>query len=772
MINNKNNLDKLFEGLKQEKPLLSANEIQQIILNIEQNEIKSIKKNKIMTQSIFSFITLVVISTTLILFNNNPSNTENLSNQTDEIADTRIESEQIASDKLQTDKVTRDSIHRLTSNAQSKDFQNQFRLNNFTDFPIATSGSKYNVGSFSKAITPKNVEITDLNNDPILKTIGLNKQEMAKLGIYTKADYLLLELQNNQTGKFKAEFRKPDALSTTIESTFGLSKLNIPIPLYITGFDEYYTNISYEKNFLQFNKEISQLLPVSIKLENGDSLLLWYENSQSLIKLLPIDYQEILRNNEKHFAYFGEMKHYSFNKNPVRMDETYSISVNPMQVLNPSSDLLFKLGIKSTNPIHYYRRNGLSKLEFTNNGFKSFSNSRHTHKIAKSLKSLFPSYITKEKITNEYLLSYGHQGRYNVLQNFLIDKTHLIALKVKASENENILFWYKPEAFLLKELNENDQVQVAAYLALRNDNATENIKIENKVKQPLTYAEIAGIKKPTLSEIKSIELKPEQLAKLGIFITDNGIRHYIKVTIQGKEKLLSTKYSKFGSEVDLLYDSNTINNNFSSILPREISDIHGHKRAIINPETNQEYVLERLIPILVTSKEAYLTKDKLLNRHLPDLIFWYEPEESFLALLEERMKIKITEELEALQCKRMNDIINKTETSCNEKLPSQCDYVNLCETNLKGIVNKYKIYPNPATDIINIEILAKSEGTAQIGIYSLNGASADKVTEMKINKGKNLLEIRIKHLVDGIYVLKLKTNASDQITERILIKNN
>ena len=82
MINNKNNLDKLFEGLKQEKPLLSANEIQQIILNIEQNEIKSIKKNKIMTQSIFSFITLVVISTTLILFNNNPSNTENLSNQT------------------------------------------------------------------------------------------------------------------------------------------------------------------------------------------------------------------------------------------------------------------------------------------------------------------------------------------------------------------------------------------------------------------------------------------------------------------------------------------------------------------------------------------------------------------------------------------------------------------------------------------------------------------------------------------------------------------
>ena len=82
-------------------------------------------------------------------------------------------------------------------------------------------------------------------------------------------------------------------------------------------------------------------------------------------------------------------------------------------------------------------------------------------------------------------------------------------------------------------------------------------------------------------------------------------------------------------------------------------------------------------------------------------------------------------------------------------------------------INELKIYPNPAKNIVNLEIKLKSKSEVNICIYSINGQI---IKEIKKNVGSVINEsIDISKISSGIYYIRVATNESVRF-EKLVIK--
>ncbi len=72
----------------------------------------------------------------------------------------------------------------------------------------------------------------------------------------------------------------------------------------------------------------------------------------------------------------------------------------------------------------------------------------------------------------------------------------------------------------------------------------------------------------------------------------------------------------------------------------------------------------------------------------------------------------------------------------------------------KKAISQINVYPNPAKEMINIELDANSYSTVNIEIYNLIG---EKVLELQpsVSEGDNLVSVLINNLLDGVYLLKV-----------------
>jgi len=80
----------------------------------------------------------------------------------------------------------------------------------------------------------------------------------------------------------------------------------------------------------------------------------------------------------------------------------------------------------------------------------------------------------------------------------------------------------------------------------------------------------------------------------------------------------------------------------------------------------------------------------------------------------------------------------------------------------------FKVYPNPTSDFINIEINPADTGRINIGLFDSSGAKVlDKTTGYQ-----PVLQVNINDLASGIYLLKISFTADDQLckTEKIIKK--
>jgi hypothetical protein len=78
-----------------------------------------------------------------------------------------------------------------------------------------------------------------------------------------------------------------------------------------------------------------------------------------------------------------------------------------------------------------------------------------------------------------------------------------------------------------------------------------------------------------------------------------------------------------------------------------------------------------------------------------------------------------------------------------------------------------KIYPEPASDIIHIDVTNVSAATkCTMSFVNLTGAII-KRSELILNKGDNIIDVNISSLAKGVYLLKISSNES-QVVERVI----
>lgn len=73
----------------------------------------------------------------------------------------------------------------------------------------------------------------------------------------------------------------------------------------------------------------------------------------------------------------------------------------------------------------------------------------------------------------------------------------------------------------------------------------------------------------------------------------------------------------------------------------------------------------------------------------------------------------------------------------------------------------WKLFPNPATDKLNIEFISRISGATTFHVYNINGQRAIRSTQ-EAAEGMNLFSIHTADLSSGVYILEISTEAETQ----------
>ncbi len=79
-----------------------------------------------------------------------------------------------------------------------------------------------------------------------------------------------------------------------------------------------------------------------------------------------------------------------------------------------------------------------------------------------------------------------------------------------------------------------------------------------------------------------------------------------------------------------------------------------------------------------------------------------------------------------------------------------------------------RIFPNPASDFIQIEIDANSTGNLNIELISLNGSLINSISN-DVNSGLTTLEMDVRDVVSGIYFIKISKDGTNHF-EKVIIR--
>jgi hypothetical protein len=92
--------------------------------------------------------------------------------------------------------------------------------------------------------------------------------------------------------------------------------------------------------------------------------------------------------------------------------------------------------------------------------------------------------------------------------------------------------------------------------------------------------------------------------------------------------------------------------------------------------------------------------------------------------------------------------------------------VGIEETSL--FANELNLYPNPTSNIINIDYSLNSNADVNITIYDLSGRIVDSQFASG-STGNNRKRIDVTELQPGLYILELIANQKDKIVKRFNI---
>jgi len=95
----------------------------------------------------------------------------------------------------------------------------------------------------------------------------------------------------------------------------------------------------------------------------------------------------------------------------------------------------------------------------------------------------------------------------------------------------------------------------------------------------------------------------------------------------------------------------------------------------------------------------------------------------------------------------------------------------ITEENQISLVSKTEMYPNPATDVVNFNIDATSNGVVELTIYSIDGKIVKESKGLNVENGTNSFTENVSNLNNGIYLVRITNSTSNEVITKRLIKN-
>ncbi|MFP4529532.1 MAG: T9SS type A sorting domain-containing protein [Candidatus Kapaibacterium sp.] len=211
---------------------------------------------------------------------------------------------------------------------------------------------------------------------------------------------------------------------------------------------------------------------------------------------------------------------------------------------------------------------------------------------------------------------------------------------------------------------------------------------------------------------------------------------------------------RYGNELFKEFYEFNINQSMERWRLREANDTAGLEKNERYRTELQRLVYSRLIPVKMPRNED------------SEFIFFFVPNEEFLAKVPERYRDQLRREIAI-----MNDIqINGQPAyeACKGFTEEQ-SYLDVCRQQ-SGALQRLSVFPNPAISSGKCTYLLSEERSVSLSIHDVNGSHLITVINNQVQSiGEQELILDLSDLENGIYLLAISTNRGEQVVTRLIV---
>jgi hypothetical protein len=298
----------------------------------------------------------------------------------------------------------------------------------------------------------------------------------------------------------------------------------------------------------------------------------------------------------------------------------------------------------------------------------------------------------------------------------------------------NRIYWFAPVAGVFDSLPDRYQYLKSTYSSLRC----------LKKKFPHNHYVNYWDKNMILGEFRLLTLSKEELAKIGV-IFDNDSNGYKIINPATKKKYYTVRQEMANrSMVSISRDSV-----FPASMPVLKTDEKARGQYFFQRDAKDfQYIADVLVPVKIPLNE-YLKGFDYYD------IYWYNPTDSFVTLLPERIRNTLKAEKESI----LKNTIVSTSNSCI--------YFEACQSTLH--LDDFMIFPNPAIQTVTVQFSVNQDIVGHISLSNMAGVNIKQLTaNTNIKSGFHSYQIDLSGLPSGIYLLTVVSDKGFK-TKRLII---
>lgn len=219
------------------------------------------------------------------------------------------------------------------------------------------------------------------------------------------------------------------------------------------------------------------------------------------------------------------------------------------------------------------------------------------------------------------------------------------------------------------------------------------------------------------------------------------------------------------SGVDNFIFSNDSQFDFSKLPDIDIEDLRKHDPNRMNNKLKDIRDLKLKMPDLKSSFTQMFRINKLvpvrikLDNNSKEYLLWFDPTEEFANSLPSDLRERLLPEIKASE--------DETEI-CNTKVKTGENYFDVWRA-CSGAVENLNVFPNPATDNININYELTDNRTVTMTINDLFG---NKIAELKTEAktaGSHSDNIKLQGIQPGMYLIVIQTDRHETAVQRFIV---